>query len=69
MNNQYQDREVCLYYLKIQKELARGIIHPENPFPDKNCLDCKVENQSQILCYHYFNEIHHQEFKKLFGAK
>ena len=65
---QYQDRKICLYYINLQKQLAQGYQHP-NPFEDVNCLECKLENQSQILCYHYFNEIHHQEFKKLFGAR
>lgn len=50
----------CAYQVRIEKELARGILEPKNPFEDADCRNCPAERQSRILCYHYI-DIYHLE--------
>lgn len=63
-NNLEQMNELtCLYYIGFQKRLELGIT--EEQFDDVSCSLCYRERQSAILCPHYTNKRHLEEFKRL----
>ena len=51
----------CLYKVQAERKLALG--DTRKPWDDVDCFYC-TEFYSAILCPHYINRVHLQEFKK-----
>jgi hypothetical protein len=53
----------CCYKSKIEKESLMGMIEV-NPFNDVDCKTCQTY-YSAILCEHYINYKHIEEFQRI----
>lgn len=54
----------CLWKSNLEKQVQLGFIEV-NPHSDVDCLHC-TSFYSAILCYHYINLQHLNQFKRLY---